>query len=59
MVWVFQVLGGRETETDLPESISGGEDPLLTAGVVESADVGSDLVDFFEWVKALDGFGQP
>lgn len=39
----FQV---RKTETDLPESVFGVEDPLLTVGVVRSVVVGQDLVGF-------------
>ena len=55
----FLGFGGRETETDLLESVSGGEDLPLTAGVVRLAGVGSDPVGFLGWVGSLNGFGQP
>ena len=62
-IWVFVgwfgFFGGRETETDLLESVSGGEDLPLTAGVVRLAGVGSDPVGFLGWVGSLNGFGQP
>lgn len=64
-IWVFFSwfgffeFWGRETEIDLPESISSGEDPQLTAEVVGLASVESDLVSFFDWVVSLDRFGQP
>ena len=51
--------GGKETKTDPLESVSGREDPSLTARVVESASVGSDLDGFFRWVRGSNGFGQP
>ena len=54
----FSGFGGRETETNLPESIFGGEDPRSTAEVVESNGVELNLVSFFGWVKFSDGFGQ-
>ena len=62
-IWVFfgwfGFFGGRETETDLLESVSGGEDLPFTAGVVRLAGVGSDPVGFLGWVGSLNGFGQP
>lgn len=64
-IWVFFSwfgffeFWGRETEIDLPESISSGEDPQLTAEVVGLASVESDLVSFFDWVVSSDRFGQP
>lgn len=48
----------RETKTDPLESISSGEVPPPTAGVVKSASIKSDLVGFFGWVESLNGFGQ-
>ena len=50
---------GREIEIDPQKSVSGGENPLPTVGVVELTSVGSDLVDFFGWVESSDGFGHP
>ena len=49
---------GRETETDPPESVSGGENPPPTAGVgrIGRFRIGSDWV--FRWVGSLDMFGQ-
>ena len=62
-IWVFGgwfgFFGGRETETDLLESVSGGEDLPSTAGVVRLAGLGSDPVGFLGWVGSLNGFGQP
>ena len=55
----FLGFGVRETKFDQPESVSGGEDPLPTAGVVRSVDVRLDLVGFFGWVGSSDGFGKP
>ena len=53
----FLGFGEREIEIDPSELVSSGEDPLLTAGVVELGSVGSILVGFFRWVEFLDGFG--
>ena len=63
-IWVFVGqfkffrFWGKETETNPPESIFCGEDPRSTAEVVRSNGVELNLVNFFGWVKFLDGFGQ-
>jgi len=50
---------GRETETDLPKSVSGGENPPPTAGVARVGwfHIGSGRVS--GWVGSPDMFGQP
>ena len=50
---------GRETETDLPESVSGGENLPLIAGVARVGRfwIGSGRVS--EWIESPDMFGQP
>lgn len=53
----FSGFGGREPETNPPESDSSGEDLPPTAGVVGSVDVGFDPVGFFGWVGSSNGFG--
>ena len=57
----FGFLGflGREAKTDLPESVSSGENPLPIAGVgrVGRFRIGSGRVS--KWVGSPDMFGQP
>ena len=43
----FLGFGGKETETDSPELVFGGEDSSSTARVVRSAGVGMVPVGFF------------
>ena len=47
----------RETETELPKSVSGGENPPLTVGVgqVGRFQIGSGRVS--GWVRSPDMFG--
>ena len=59
LIQVFQVLGGRETETDLLALVSWGEDQPPSAEVVGLASVGSVPVGFSKWIGSPDGFGQP
>ena len=55
----FSGFWGRETKTDPPESVSGGENLSPTAGVdqVNRFRIGFGWV--FRWVRSPNMFGQP
>ena len=55
----FLRFGGIETKTDLPKSISSGEDPPPTVRIVGLADFRSVPIKSSGWVRSRMGLDKP